>query len=107
MRIRLSFRTQLFAILVAMAVTLIAGCSQEIPPKLEVRDVGSGRTYYTYQPWGEVTKGVGYEFTDIETGKRVNLTNYEVRTLESKKSVPADSPDATAFKEAKARGGVK
>jgi hypothetical protein len=104
MRIR---TTLLLAILTPVLSLLVAGCSQEIPPKLEVRDVSSGRTYNTYQPWGEVTKGVGYEFTDIETGKRVTLTNYELRTLETKKSVPGDSPDAKAFNEAKARGGVK
>jgi len=104
MRIR---TTLLLAILTPVLSLLVAGCSQEIPPKLEVRDVSSGRTYNTYQPWGEVTKGVGYEFTDIETGKRVTLTNYELRTLETKKSFPGDSPDAKAFNEAKARGGVK
>jgi len=104
MRIR---TTLLLAILTPVLSLLVAGCSQEIPPKLEVRDVSSGRTYNTYQPWGEVTKGVGYEFTDIETGKRVTLTNYELRTLETKKSVPGDSPDAKAFNEANARGGVK
>ena len=84
-----------------------AGCGVTIPPKLEVRDVGSGRTYATYQPWGKVIKGVGYEFTDIDTGKRINLTNYELSTLEGKKSVPPDSAEAEAYKEAKARGGVK
>ncbi len=84
-----------------------AGCTTAIPPKLEVRDVSSGRTYETYEPWGEVTKGIGYEFTDIETGKHVTLTNYEVKTLESKKDVPNDGPEAKAFKEAQARGGVK
>ena len=85
-----------------------AGCGgTTIPPKLNVRDVASGRTYTTYEPWGEVEKGVGYEFTDIDTGKRITLTNYELSTLEGKKSVPDDSADAAAFKEAKARGGVK
>ena len=41
------------------------GCATNIPPKLQVRDVGSGRTYTTYQPWGTVEKGVGYGFTEI------------------------------------------
>jgi hypothetical protein len=84
-----------------------AGCGVTIPPKLEVRDVGSGRTYQTYQPWGEVEKGIGYQFTDIETGRRINLQNYELRTLEGKKTVPADSADAKAYDTAKTRGGVK
>src|SRR4051812_30913360 len=85
----------------------VAGCGVNIPPKLEVRDVGSGRMYQTYQPWGEVEKGVGYAFTDIETGRRINLTNYEIRTLESGKSVSGESAEAKAFAEAKTRGGVK
>jgi hypothetical protein len=85
----------------------MAGCATTIPPKLEIRDVSSGRTYTTYQPWGKVTKGVGYDFTDIETGKRITLTNYEVSTVEGEKSVPGDSVEAKAFAEQKARGGVK
>ena len=89
---------------IAVALT---GCATDIPSKLEVRDTGSGRTYTTYKPWGEVTKGVGYEFTDVETGNRVTLTNYELSTLEGPKSVPNDSPEAKAYNEQKARGGVK
>jgi hypothetical protein len=89
-----------------MVVGVLAGCGTNIPPKLEVRDPGSGRTYQTYQPWGQVEKGVGYGFTDIETGRRVTLTNYEITTLEAKKTVPADSPEAQAFKSAKQRGGL-
>jgi hypothetical protein len=85
-----------------------AGCGGvNVPPKLEVRDVNSGRTYTTYKPWGEVEKGVGYGFTDIETGKRITLTNYELTTLEGEKSVAGDSAEAKAFEEAKARGGIK
>jgi len=100
-------KTTLLSMLVLATTLLISGCAQEIPPKLEVRDVSSGRTYNTYQPWGQVTKGIGYEFTDIETGKRITLTNYELKTLEGKKSVPGDSPEAMEFKTAKARGGVQ
>lgn len=91
---------------VAAGLITLAGCSTQIPPKLQVRDVASGRSYTTYQPWGKVDKGIGYQFTDIETGRRITLTNYELHTLEGSKSVPSDSPEATAFKEAKARGGV-
>ncbi len=94
------------AVLIALSLSL-AGCGTAIPPKLEVRDVGSGRTYTTYQPWGEVEKGVGYQFTDIETGRRINLQNYELRTLEGKKTVPGDSAEAKAFAMARTRGGVK
>ena len=83
------------------------GCATNIPPKLEVKDVASGRTYTTYQPWGDVTKGVGYAFTDIDTGKHITLTSYEIRTLEGKKSVPNDSAEAAAFNQAKERGGVE
>ena len=82
------------------------GCGVTIPPKLEVRDVSSGRTFTTYQPWGEVEKGVGYTFTDIETGRRINLQNYELRTLDGKMSVPSDSAEAKAYAAAKGRGGV-
>jgi hypothetical protein len=90
------------------ATVLLVGCGgRTIPPKLQVRDVSSGRSYTTYEPWGQVEKGVGYEFTDIETGKRITLTNYELSTVEGKKSVPGDSPEAKAFAEAKERGGVK
>ena len=91
------------------AIVLSAvGCSSgvNVPPKLGVRDVASGRSYTTYQPWGGVEKGVGYEFTDIESGKRVTLTNYELSTLEGKKTVPGDSAEAVAFNQAKTRGGV-
>jgi hypothetical protein len=92
-----------------LAATLfIAGCGgTTIPPKLHVRDVGSGRTYTTYEPWGEVEKGVGYAFTDVDTGKRITLTDYELSTVEGKKSVPSDSPEAKEFEAAKERGGVK
>ena len=90
-----------------LAFALVSGCGTKIPPKLQVRDVGSGRTYTTYEPWGEVEKGVGYEFTDIETGNRINLTNYELKTVEGEKTVSGDSAEARDFKEAKARGGVK
>jgi hypothetical protein len=85
----------------------ISGCGVSIPPKLEVRDVSSGRAYTTYQPWGEVEKGVGYQFTDVETGRRINLQNYELRTLEGKKSVPGDSAEAKAYAAARERGGVR
>ena len=85
----------------------LAGCTTTIPAKLQVRDVGSGRTYTTYQPWGKVTKGIGYDFTDIETGNRVTLQNYELSTLEAKKSVGAGSVEEKEFDAAKARGGVK
>ena len=102
-------RRSLASFLCAAALSLAAvGCSgTTIPPKLGVRDVASGRSYTTYEPWGEVEKGVGYGFTEIDSGKRITLTNYELSTLEGKKSVPGDSADAAAFKEAKARGGVK
>ena len=89
------------------AAMLLVGCSTNIPPRLEVRDVSSGRTYQTYKPWGEVEKGIGYSFTDIETGRKITLTNYELRTLEGQKSVSNDSPEAQAYKTAKVRGGVK
>jgi hypothetical protein len=85
---------------------LLTGCGTTIPPRLEVRNPGSGQTYQTYEPWGRVERGVGYEFTDIETGRRVTLTNYEVRTLEGEKTVPGDSPEAKAFEEAKSRWGM-
>jgi hypothetical protein len=92
----------------AAGLTLfVAGCATNIPPKLEVRDVSSGRTYTTYKPWGQVEKGVGYGFTDAETGRKIMLTNYEVRTLEAEKSVSPDSAEAKSFEAAKARGGVK
>jgi hypothetical protein len=89
-----------------LVLGVLAGCGTEIPPRLEVRDPASGRAYQTYQPWGHVEKGVGYNFTDIESGKRITLTNYEIKTLETKKTVPGDSPDAQAYKAAKQRGGV-
>jgi hypothetical protein len=89
------------------ATIVVAGCAVNLPPKLEVRDVSSGRTYTTYKPWGQVEKGVGYGFTDLETGRKIMLTNYEIRTLEAEKSVPPDSPEAKSFESAKARGGVK
>src|SRR5687767_11853915 len=95
-----------YVIGVFLGIGLVAGCGTTIPPKLEVRDPNSGRTYETYKPWGQVEKGVGYGFTDIETGRRVTLTNYELRTLEGQKSVPGDSAEAQAYAKAKERGGV-
>jgi hypothetical protein len=86
---------------------LLCGCGTTIPPRLQVRDVGSGRTYTTYQPWGQVEKGIGYGFTDAETGRHITLTNYEITTLEGQKSVPGDSAEAKAYEAAKERGGVK
>ena len=98
-----------FALLLTAAFLLLAsGCGgTTIPPKLQVRDVSSGRTYTTYQPWGQVEKGIGYEFTDTETGNRITLTNYELKTVEGQKSVADDSAEAKAFQQAKVRGGVK
>src|SRR4051812_29794611 len=91
---------------VLAASVLLVGCgSMQIPPKLQVKDVSSGRTYTTYEPWGQVEKGIGYEFTDIDTGNRITLTNYELKTLEGEKSVPKESPEATAFQQAKTAGG--
>jgi hypothetical protein len=69
--------------------------------------VTSGRTYTTYQPWGSVTKGVGYGFTDAETGSRITLNAYEIKTLEGPKTVPGESAEAEAFAAAKKRGGLK
>src|SRR5829696_5411043 len=93
---------------VVVASALLTGCGgMQIPPKLQVRDVTSGRTYTTYEPWGKIEKGIGYEFTDIDTGNRITLTNYELKTLEGQKSVPGDSADAAAFKNAKTAGGIK
>src|SRR3954469_16378066 len=95
----------LTTIAVAALLSLV-GCGTTIPSRLEVRDVGSGRSYTTYEPWGEVTKGIGYEFTDIETGKRITLTNYELKTLEGPKTVAGDSVEAKTYAEERARGGV-
>ena len=94
-------------VLLATIVIALSGCATTIPSRLEVRDTASGRTYNTYQPWGKITKGVGYEFTDIETGKRITLTNYEISTIEGQKSVPNGSVEAKQFADQKARGGVK
>lgn len=94
--------------IVALAcITFVAGCTTSIPAKLEVHDVASGRKYTTYQPWGKVTKGIGYEFTDIDSGNKITLTNYEVHTLDGPKSVPSDGMDAKSFNDAKTRGGVQ
>ena len=94
-------------IVVSALLLGLCGCSTDIPPELQVKDVGSGRIYTTYQPWGDVTKGIGYSFVDIESGNHITLTNYELKTIEGEKKVPSDSVDAKAFKEAKKRGGVK
>jgi hypothetical protein len=85
----------------------VVGCSTKIPPKLQVRDVSTGKSYETYQPWGKVVKGAGYQFTDAETGKKITLTNYEVSTIEGEKKVPDKSAEAKEFKEAMERGGIK
>ena len=77
------------------------------PVKVQVRDVSSGRSYTTYQPWGHVEKGIGYTFTDAESGNRVTLQEYELKTLEEQKVVAGDSVEAKEFAAAKARGGVK
>ena len=99
---------RIVSVMVGGALALaLAGCATTIPPKLQVRDTGSGRTYTTYQPWGKVTKGVGYDFTDIDTGNRITLTNYEIKTLEGQKSVPNGSPESKTYAEQKTRGGVK
>jgi hypothetical protein len=92
-------------LLVAISLCL-AGCGVDIPAKVEVRDVTSSKTYLTYEPWGRVEKGIGYQFTDIQNGSKVTLTNYELKTVEPRKNVPGDSPEARAFNEAKARGGI-
>lgn len=93
--------------LLGLFAFIASGCGTNIPAKLQVRDTASGRSYTTYEPWGKVTKGVGYAFTDIETGNAITLTNYEIKTLEASKSVKGDSVEAKDFEAAKARGGVK
>ena len=93
--------------LYAAVAACLVGCQTTIPSKLEVRDVSSGRTYTTYEPWGHITKGIGYEFSDAETGKHITLTNYELKTLESSKKVDPKSVEAHQYEAAKARGGVK
>jgi hypothetical protein len=98
-------RIVLCSVLLIATSLVLAGCGVDIPPKVEVRDVASSTTYTTYEPWGKVEKGIGYQFTDIETGKRVTLTNYELKPVEGKKSVPGDSIEARAYNEARARGG--
>lgn len=100
-------RKAVLVVVASVALSGIVGCATQIPAKLQVRDVASGRTYTTYQPWGKVTKGVGYDFVDVETGNRITLTNYELSTIEGSKSVPGDSVDAKNYEAAKARGGVK
>ena len=95
-----------FVVLGALALGA-AGCSTTIPPEIQVRDVSSGRTYTTYQTWGDVTKGEGYSFVDKDTGNHITLTNYELKTLSGSHSVPSDSPEAKAYEAAKARGGLK
>lgn len=86
---------------------MLAGCATWIPAKVEVKDVGTGQTFTTYEPWGRVEKGVGYVFTDIESGRRITLTSYETKPLEKAKSVSPTGAEAKAFESAKARGGVK
>jgi hypothetical protein len=103
----LDMRQILKRLTVSAPLLFLLGCGVNIPAKLEVRDVASGTTYQTYQNWGQVEKGVGYGFTDAATGKHIMLTNYEVRTLESAKSVPGDSAEAKDFEAARQRGGVK
>ena len=95
------------AVAVVGLALFVGGCATEIPAKMEVTDVSSGKMYHTYEPWGREDKGVGYKFTDIETGKKITLTNYELKQVESKKSVSGDSAEAKAFKEAEARGDVR
>ena len=100
-------RNVLSGLLAVCVMIAVVGCSVKIPPKLQVRDVSTGKSYETYQPWGKVVKGAGYQFTDAETGKKITLTNYEVSTIESQKKVPADSAEAKEFKAAAERGGIK
>lgn len=95
------------AIAIVGLTLFVGGCATEIPAKMEVTDVSSGKIYHTYQPWGEENKGIGYKFTDIETGKKITLTNYELKQVESKKSVPGDSAEAKAYKAAETRGDVR
>src|SRR5829696_5509611 len=100
-------RSVVSVIAVGTLALVLTGCATSIPPKLQVRDVASGRTYTTYQPWGKVTKGIGYDFTDIDSGNRVTLQNYELSTLEGTKSVSGGSVEAKEYAAAQARGGVK
>lgn len=96
-----------YGLMLGVVGLCVVGCSTTIPAKLEVRDTTGGRTYTTYQPWGSITKGVGYTFTDLESGKHITLTNYELKTLEGEKTVPAESPEAKQFKDDAKRVGAK
>src|SRR4029079_17299117 len=97
----------LLGLLSGMALVLV-GCQTSIPPKIQVRDVDNGKTYTTYQTWGHVGAGrVGYEFTDLDTGKKISVPNYQLTEISEEKSVPKDSAEAKAYKEEAARMGIK
>ncbi len=94
----------LLATIVCSTVLIAAsGCTTDIPARVEVKDVTTGKTFNTYETWGRTVSGVGYRFTDVASGDTVTLTNYELHTLESKKTVDANSPEAKAFKADKAK----
>ena len=90
-------------LLSGIAMLLLVGCQTTIPPKIQVHDVNNGKTYTTYRTWGHVSAGrAGYEFTDLETGKKISVPNclvsspiasgnwlHKVRAATRWKSIPA------------------
>lgn len=99
----MSTRTLVASLVCSLVLVAVSGCTTEIPARIEVKDVVTGKTFKTYETWGRPISGVGYRFTDVESGDTVTLTNYELHTVESKKIVDAKSPEAKAYAVDKAR----
>ena len=90
---------------VSTAFLLVAGCGQNVPAKLEVKDVSSGKTYTTYADLTKEEKGIGYKLFDVTSSTSVTLTSYEVKTLEAEMTVDPKSAEALAYQTAKAKAG--
>lgn len=90
---------------VSTAFLFVAGCGQNVPAKLEVKDVSSGKTYTTYADLTKEEKGVGYKLYDIKSSASVTLTSYEIKTLEAEKTVDPKSPESLEYQAAKAKAG--
>lgn len=87
-------RSGLFLILAA----LIAGCGVHVPPKYQVTDVSSGKTFTTYGTWGKENM-LGYNFYDIDSGERIMLKSYQSKKISNGGFFPQGSPEAEEYNE--------
>lgn len=82
----------------ATLLLLLVGCTSNVPPKLLLTDIGSGRTFVTYQTWGGGNL-IGIAFDDLKTGDRVILRSYTIHEISKGGYFQRDSEEISRYKQ--------